>query len=503
MLSSALESLALNYPGQPAVNGLAGPVTWRELNDHVCRMATILTQNNIRRLAVELDNGLPWVIADLACLKAGVVMIPVPLFFSEQQKDWLLLSSSADARLATSGKESWHTLDCPNGILQQRRVDVPAPLAHDTVKITFTSGTTGEPKGVCLREKGINFTTQALAKRLAPLGIERHLVVLPFATLLENLCGLYLPLTLGVETVVLPLAEVGFRGSSEFDLEQFITTLTNWQPQSLILVPELLRLLLLAAQRSPEAVRSLKFVAVGGGKVPPALLLQARKFGLPVYEGYGLSECGSVVALNVPGEDKPGTVGKPLEGLELQVDANDVLHVSGPVAMAGYLGHADSGNAIDTGDIARVDDQGFLAIEGRHKHIQITAFGRNFSPEWVESEAMLCPAVLRLVVYGEGLTRNVALVHCLPGHEEQARAQLDALNERLPDYVRIGPLIFTDEIAKPPFVTPNGRLRRRAVYHHFFANNPLSQAETNHGILSTARCPDCQRQAADAEQRHY
>lgn len=490
MLISALESLALNYPEQPAVNGLAGPVTWRELNDHVCRMATMLTQNNIRRLAVELDNGLPWIIADLACLKAGVIMIPVPLFFSEQQKDWLLFSSSADARLSTYAKENWHSLTCPNGVLQQRRVDVPAPLAHDTVKVTFTSGTTGEPKGVCLREKGINFTTQALAKRLAPLGIQRHLVVLPFATLLENLCGLYLPLALGVETVVLPLAEVGFRGSSEFDLAQFITVLTHWQPQSLILVPELLRLLLLAAQRAPESVQSLKFVAVGGGKVPPALLLQARKFGLPVYEGYGLSECGSVVALNVPGEDRPGTVGKPLEGLELTVDADDILHVSGPVAMAGYLGNPVSGNSINTGDIARVDDHGFLAIEGRHKHIQITAFGRNFSPEWVEAEAMLCPSVLRLVVYGEGLPRNIALVHCLPGHEEQARAQLAALNEHLPDYVRLGQLIFTDEIAKPPFVTANGRLRRRVIYQHFFADNQLIQGETAHGILSTTRCTD-------------
>lgn len=116
--------------------------------------------------------------------------------------------------------------------------------------------------------------------------------------------------------------------------------LLRWSTQSLVLVPELLRLLLALCTSTPtlaQQLKSLRFIAVGGGKVAPDLIKHARQLGLPVYEGYGLSECGSVVALNSLDADKPGSVGRPLPHCQVTIASDGEIMVSGS-AMLGYLG---------------------------------------------------------------------------------------------------------------------------------------------------------------------
>jgi long-subunit acyl-CoA synthetase (AMP-forming) len=147
------------------------------------------------------------------------------------------------------------------------------------------------------------------------LHLDKHLVTLPLSILLENLCGIYIPLLLAAETVILPPSRLGFEGC-RFHPAPFLQALTTWRPHSLVLVPELLRVLLHLHSQVPDSTQSLRFVAVGGGKVPPSLLTLATQYDLPVYEGYGLSECGSVVALNLPGSARDSSVGHPLPGLK-------------------------------------------------------------------------------------------------------------------------------------------------------------------------------------------
>jgi len=464
MLINALIDHAATQPDGVALLSTGQSWTWREYEQAVSHFAAELQQAGIKRLGLALENGPLWLIADLACLKSGVVCVPVPAFFSQQQRSWVISSAGLDGIVGERCPAGWQSQSVSVGVLHSYPgADLPA-LHRDSIKITYTSGTTGQPKGVCLTQRGIEWTASALAAAMAPLALKQHLVVLPLSTLLENICGGYVPLLLGVTTVIPSSAEIGFTGSSQFSHEIFAAALMRWQPQSLVLVPELLRMLTLLHSHMPDICKSLKFIAVGGGKVSVGLLHAASEAGLPVYEGYGLSECGSVVTLNLPGSHKAGSTGRPLPGINITFDATGSLLVSGPGNAAGYLGEEPFGSLINTGDLAECDSSGFVHINGRARNVQITAFGRNFSPEWIEAEAMTCNAVRRIVMFGEGLKHNVALVHAAEGMESSAREQLMALSADLPDYARPHHLIFTPVISSPELLTANERPRRDAIW---------------------------------------
>lgn len=465
MFLNMLEQQAKNHPHAVALRGEHQIWSWLQYHESVITAAAALSALRIKRLALEAENTPEWAIVDLACLISGVVVVPIPSFFTEQQKAWVRDSASVDAQVGGEALAGWKSDDFLYGRLQTRLVENPAALPIGTAKITFTSGTTGEPKGVCLSLRGMFWTASTLAAALHPLHLDKHLVTLPLSILLENLCGIYIPLLLAAETVILPPSRLGFEGSSRFHPAPFLQALTTWRPHSLVLVPELLRVLLHLHSQVPDSTQSLRFVAVGGGKVPPSLLTLATQYDLPVYEGYGLSECGSVVALNLPGSARDSSVGHPLPGVEISVDDQQQLWVTSPANALGYLGAAPATSPVATGDLGYVDATGFVHIHGRLKNVQINAFGRNFSPEWPESEAMACPAVRRVVIFGDGLKRNVALVDAIDGQQEQARQQLLAVSARLPDYAQFHRFLFTSAISSPDMLTANGRPRRDRIRH--------------------------------------
>ena len=138
-----------------------------------------------------------------------------------------------------------------------------------------------------------------------------------------------------------------------------------------MLVPELLRVVLMLVQQHPDIAASLRFLAVGGGKVAADLIVLARQLGLPVYEGYGLSECGSVVALNTPVQDRVGSVGQILPHCQITIAEDGEILVQ-EAAMLGYLGQETSLSSdksiIATGDLGYCDAEGFLWITGRKKN---------------------------------------------------------------------------------------------------------------------------------------
>ncbi|WP_146069760.1 AMP-binding protein, partial [Arthrobacter sp. B0490] len=180
-----------------------------------------------------------------------------------------------------------------------------------------------------------------------------------------------------------PLAEIGFSGAAGFELQRLLATLQASQPHSLILLPQLLLALVSAAEQGVPMPTSLRFIAVGGGRVAPQLLERAERLGLPVFEGYGLSECASVVCLNTPEARRIGTVGRPLAHVELRLADDGEVLVRGP-HMLGYLGEPPPvGEWLPTGDLGHFED-GFLILHGRKKHQFVTAYGRNVNPEWVE-----------------------------------------------------------------------------------------------------------------------
>ena len=167
--------------------------------------------------------------------------------------------------------------------------------------------------------------------------------MLPLPLLLETICSIFIPAMLGAyvhfDTV---LAEKIGRGdakgiSGAFDLKQ---------PTTSVVVPQLLKQwvgeLQAAGNRAPS---SLRFVAVGGAPVPQQVAEKAWKLGIPVHEGYGLSECCSVVAVNRPGERCSDTVGRPLSGLDVSIDDGEIV-VDGPSITDGYLGQGAGAAAL-------------------------------------------------------------------------------------------------------------------------------------------------------------
>jgi len=252
------------------------------------------------------------------------------------------------------------------------------------------------------------------------------------------------------------------------------------QATTTILVPQMLEALCGVLEREREregkagapAWPGLRWVAVGGARLAPRLLQRAVAVGLPVYEGYGLSECASVVALNTPAAYRAGSVGKPLPHVRLSFGADGEIFVGG-ATLLGYVG--DDTPAPETwpsGDLGHLDAEGFLHLHGRKKNLLITSFGRNISPEWLESELCAEAAIAQAVVFGDGQPWPVALlVPRRPGLAETpaeiARAVQQA-NAGLPEYARIGGWLLA-----APFsfangqTTSNGRPRRDLIWNQY------------------------------------
>ena len=373
------------------------------LRQEVAAFADALRQRGTRVLATVLDNSPAWVVADLAAEQAQVVHVPLPVFFTPAQIGHALRSAGVDTVLASSAAlAAWPALTpsacrlAGEDLFLLALPALPVPMPPGTAKITFTSGTTGTPKGVCLSRQAMQQVAAGIGQALQPLGIERHLCVLPLAVLLENIAGVMAPLTHGAQCVIPPLADVGLTGSSRFDPARFDAAIERHQPHSLIVLPQMLAAwaawLAHAGRRAPA---SLRMVAVGGAAVGARLIAAVRAVGIPAYEGYGLSEGASVQTMNLPGADRPGSAGKPLPHARVRVSGTGEIEVAGSL-FAGYLGDTAAPPAWwPTGDLGRIDADGYLHVQGRSRNVLITAFARNVSPEWVESalrgRARRCP----------------------------------------------------------------------------------------------------------------
>ena len=464
------DRLRSHPPGAPAVQGSAGALSYGALLDAVDVLAEVLLAGRVRVLATRLPNGPPWIVADLAALRAGVVHVPLPLFFTAEQQAFVLGTAGADALLEENARAApARTIAVAGAQLAfGRRVAAAATMPRGTRKVTFTSGTTATPKGVCLGDAMLG-VADGLLQALAPLAARRHLCALPLPLLLENIAGVYAPLA-AAATVVVPAADsVGMSGSSGFNPAALDAAVRRHGAESVIVLPQMLRAWSAWRQAARAApLPTLKFVAAGGAHVGAAAIRQARLAGLPAYEGYGLSEAGSVQALNLPHADRPGSAGKALPHARLRIDAEGQVWAAGSL-MLGYLG--SDGAALPawlaTGDIGRIDADGFLHIEGRRRNVLITSFGRNVSPEWVESELQASPAIAHAVVFGDGQPALGAVLwpaRAQAADDELAHAVAHA-NERLPDYARIahwarGRLPFT---AAAGIATANGRPKREAI----------------------------------------
>lgn len=465
-----------------AGEGYAAPA----LADAVARCADALDRAGVRRVASRLDNGPAWWILDLALRRLDGVHIPLPTFFTPAQIAHALRSSGAEAVVAADDARNSASLSAaPSAApsiaigaglrLHPQQAPAHSPLPAGTACITYTSGTTAQAKGVCLDAPSMLRVAASLAEATAPLALRRHLCLMPLSTLLENIAGVYAAWLAGAEIAMPTLADIGYSGAAGLDVPTLLRCLHRYQPDSVIVFPQLLLALVMAAEQGNALPASLRFIAVGGGRVGTRLLARAEAVGLPVYEGYGLTECASVVCLNRPGALSPGSVGRPLAHARVfaaaNADGQDELFVEGVRCLAYLDGSGPPPGPIATGDLGRIDDEGFVHLLGRRKHMFITAYGRNVSPEWVESELLQHPLFAQAMVCGEARPHNLAVLwpRRADADDRSIRAALAEVNRGLPDYAHIGDYVRADApfAADNGLLTANGRLRRDAILQRY------------------------------------
>jgi len=475
-----LEFIAGLLPeNQIAIEDGSESLTYKELFERINHCAQWLFNHDVKCLGLNAGNSIDWVIADLACQEASVICVPIPAFFSEDQLRRCITSSGVDCllthahQLKTESFQPNLTLDA-KGIalgtkLQSLKIQSSARAVYPdgTQKITYTSGSTGNPKGVCLSLEHQWSVAQSLADTL-PLKRPRHLCLLPLATLLENIAGIYSPFLSGGTVVVPDDKARGIFGSSSIDVQALLKCISSYKPDSIILIPQLLGALVQAASDGWVPPDSLKFIAVGGGRVSLELIFQARSLGLPVYQGYGLSECGSVVALNTPEEDQINSVGKILPHGKVTIASDGEIIVTGAVFL-GYLGAPETWHPtkVKTGDLGSLKHN-YLQVQGRKKNILITSFGRNISPEWVESEILSSPFIQQCMVVGDGrpyLTALVSSDEMFP--DQHIERWIQEINSRLPDYAQVHQWQRVKGKDLLPLLTDNGRLKRSLIEGHF------------------------------------
>lgn len=501
--TEAIARFAVNSPNQTALQGRNSTLTYAELAVAIEQAVQKLRLSNARVLGIAMDNSIAWAVTDLAAMQLKLPVVPLPSFFSAEQLMHAIDDAGINVVLSDQPILLQQLLSVHGkGILGEKQylvgdrvltaftLDVKNAnvLPVGTTKVTYTSGTTGKPKGVCLDDHALSQVAQSLLQATAAAPTDRHLSILPLSTLLENIAGLYVPLLAGATTTLLPAAHVGLTGATGLNIPTMMGALTTSQATTTVLTPELLTAVVAAIEAGYPKPPCLRFVAVGGASVAPQLLKRSKAVGLPVYEGYGLSECASVVALNTAVGHRLGSVGKPLPHVTIKFAEDGEILVNGACLLS-YVGDMDNAQTrhyLPTGDIGHFDEAGYLYITARKKNQFITSFGRNVAPEWVERELTLSPFIAQAAVFGEARPWNVAVI--LPA-DNATPAEIDSsiaeINKTLPDYARVSKWIAADAPFTPHNhqLTANGRLRRDVIWQHYQHRVNEKYKEQSYAVL--------------------
>ena len=431
-LFDALHRHAFEAGDKIAVSDGSGAIRRGELVGKVNGLAATI-KGHPGAVGILAPNGIHWVIAQLACMIAGKIAVPLPTFFSSAQLGHVVRAASVGLILTTDQTVKMARESGVRTLLiedQSPLMGSPEPL-DGFGQIIFTSGSTGQPKGVRHESGQIAWSAEALANAIGATSEDVYLSVLPLPLLLEAICSIFIPTLIGARVhfdsdTAERVGRGNARGISKvFDLRQ---------PTISVVVPQLLKQwvgeLRAANTRAPN---SLRFVAAGGAPVPHQVASAAWELGIPVHEGYGLSECCSVVSLNRLGDRRPDTVGRPLSGLDVSIEDQEIV-VNGPSITDGYLGHGPAERPWRTGDLGAFDSEGFLKIRGRKDSLIVTSYGRNISPEWIETMLHGDLRIAFCAVVGHGEPHlSAVIVPSGPGESWFAHASHDEVLRLISD----------------------------------------------------------------------
>jgi long-chain acyl-CoA synthetase len=482
-----------------------------------------------------------WTMVDYAIWWAGAVTVPLYETSSTEHATWVVEDSEAKFAVVESvdgdlGVPTW-TIESSGADLgalaadgatvsdedlEARRAAVDA---GDVATIIYTSGTTGTPKGCPLTHANLRAEIDGAVGRLPEIFTGEDASTL-----------LFLPLAhVFARIIQIGAINAGVRLGLTSDVSQLSERLGTFKPTFILTVPRILeRFFNLASQQAyavnrggffDRAVQTaiaysraldrgkpgvalrtrhsvfertvyrklretfgeqVEWAIVGGAPLGERLAHFYRGIGLPVLEGYGLTETSGAIAVNTPEEQRVGTVGKPLPGTEIRVDSGGELKVRGPQIFSGYWNNPSATEAcldddgwFSTGDLGDIDDDGFVRILGRRKEILITAGGKVVAPAVLEDRIRAHPYVSQCLVVGDGKPFVAALVTIdqsawsgkLTDPELLAAVQsaVDSANAVVSQAEAVRKFIILDEdwTQENGYLTPSLKVKRSAVLSDF------------------------------------
>jgi len=508
-------------------------VTGSELLDQVQRVRAFLRNSGVHagdRCALLAPNSIQWVVFDLAMMAQGVVVVPLysrqpPGELSAMMKDCqpqLLFVS--DSALGEAVARAWR--EAPPRVLLDQVLkenaaksvlpDEPIPCADsDIITIIYTSGTSGEPKGVCLNVGNLNHMLSCTTERLNQLMGTTHepdriFHYLPFnfaASWIVLLTYLSRDSVLALSTDLNKLAdEIRLAAPHYFlNVPTLLERVRRGVEDAISKRPRVIRALFEKAREgwgNVHARRSnaldrlwlslakmlifgkikerfgphLRTLICGSAPLSPETQQFFLMLGVSVLQGYGLTETTGICTLDDPRVPvETGCVGAAIQGIEMKIAENEEIVVRGPHIFPGYWNRPEETSRVmrdgwfHTGDQGEVNVHGNWRISGRIKNLIILNSGHNIAPEPMEERiARLLPAAQQVVIVGNGRGYLCALIG---GTVEPAAVQaaLQVVNRDLPHYrqVRNFRVIGSAFMAESGLLTANGKLRRDAVNTRF------------------------------------
>lgn len=471
-----LSSRAALSPHLPALiwNGGRSMLTYAELAERVEQVASTLGEHGLKagdRLAIWLDNSVEYVLLIHAALRLGLTLLPLNRRLSEAERTWQVEQAGCQEVITPENLKNF----LADGFGDQDLRGKPLSY-HDYTKYTsnletqpadfvallmFTSGTTGRPKAAQLTLRNLLAAAQASSQHLQTRLGERWLLCLP----LYHIGGMSILFRACLDGLTVILQE-------RFEPDETLRLLREKDANLISLVPTMLYRLMPHFE-SGASLPDLRLILLGGAATPSSLLQRALRCNLPIALTYGLTEACAQVATALPEtvRYKPGTVGKPLPGVQVEIK-NETgqpcapgqigeIVVGGPGVMPGYLGHPPLVEGrLRTGDLGYLDKDGDLWVVSRRSDLIISG-GENVYPEEVEQALLEHPAVEAACVVGLpdaewGQQVVAAVVRRSPC---EATELLGFLRGRLAGYKIPRQVIFLKTL---PY-TASGKLKRMEV----------------------------------------
>lgn len=391
-----------------------------------------------------------WVVAFLGCVRAGVVAVPLDVrsapdfvtrVMDRTSPKLAIVSRSTQAQLP---REDLDTLlfEELEELMEETapRQEEPEAALDDIVELMFTSGTTGEPKGVILTHRNLVSNTLAAAEMVQLKPDSRMLSLMPLSHMLEQTGGLLVPLYYGANLVY---------ATSRQPSIIFKALQTN-RITAMILVPQVLQLFMNGIEREvraqgkeklwgmlmslasvmPNPVRRrlfkkvhsrlggcMSFMFSGGAALDPELGRKWNNLGIPVLQAYGTTETAPLITTNTFRNNREGSVGRTPPGQEVRIAEDGEVLTRGPNVTPGYWQNEEAtdaafeGDWYRTGDLGIMDDDGYLYLKGRKKDLIVLSNGQNVYPEDIETIINNQPGVKDSVVLGLTTESGDVAVH--------------------------------------------------------------------------------------------